>query len=729
MFCPDCTFVAFLVEIGKAVEKQNGGHYLSETKLRRDNGKVNRKLATLRLSKQKNYICIMKTPYIPTPLFFSLLFFLGSSIPAQQEIGRLTVDRYLSWEDVENAQLSPDGQQVIYTRRWVDAVNDNWESSLWIMNVDGKKNRFLVDVSSPKWSPDGTRIAFLATGKPGGTQVFVRWMDAEGAISQVSRLNESPSNIAWSPDGNSIAFQMVVPPDDGELWDINMPPKPNEADWTGNPTIIDRLNYRRDRVGYYPKGYRHIFTIPADGGTPHRLTHGDWHHDSYKWMPDGKAIVFESLRVEDAEYQWRESEIYSVDVNSGEIRQLSKRKGPDRGPVPSPDGRYIAYTGHDWSDDTYIEEGLYFMKADGSKPERIAGEMGRRPGNLTWSEDGSGVYYNAAMEGTSNLYFAPLSGKPRPVTKGKHMLRVTDIGKRGLAVGTLSSYHVPKNLVSFTIRKPSQIQTLYVSNKTHLSEVKLGEVEEIWYKSVDDFRIQGWIVKPPDFTPSKKYPLILRIHGGPHAMYNGGFDFKNQDHAANGYVVLYTNPRGSSGYGSAFGNAIKNAYPDKDFDDLMAGVDEVLSRGYIDEKNLFVYGGSGGGVLTAWIVGHTDRFTAAVSKAPVINWISFVGTTDGSSWYYNFAKLPWEDPSEHLRRSPLMYVGNVTTPTMLMTGEKDLRTPMEQTEQYYKALKLRKVPTAMIRLTDGWHSRSRPPTNFIRVQLYLRNWFERFSVE
>jgi dipeptidyl aminopeptidase/acylaminoacyl peptidase len=671
----------------------------------------------------------MKKLYITTQLFFSLLFLLGSSTPAQQEIGRLTVDRYLSWEDVENAQLSPDGQQIIYTRRWVDAVNDNWESSLWIMNVDGKKNRFLVDGSSPKWSPDGTRIAFLASGKPGGTQIFVRWMDAEGAVSQISRVTDSPSNITWSPDGTSIAFQMVVPPDDGELWNINMPPKPNEADWTGNPTIIERLNYRRDRVGYHPKGYRHIFIIPADGGTPHRLTHGDWHHNSYKWMPDGKAIVFESLRVEDAEYQWRESEIYSVEVNSGEIRQLSKRKGPDRGPVPSPDGRYIAYTGHDWSDDTYIEEGLYFMKADGSKPERIAGEMGRRPGNITWAEDGSGVYYNAAMEGTSNLYFAPLSGKPRPVTKGKHMLRVTDIGKRGLAVGTLSSYHVPKNLVSFTIRKPSQIQTLYVSNKTHLSEVKLGEVEEIWYKSVDDFRIQGWIVKPPDFNPSKKYPLILRIHGGPHAMYNGGFDFKNQDHAANGYVVLYTNPRGSSGYGSAFGNAIKNAYPDKDFDDLMAGVDEVLSRGYIDEKNLFVYGGSGGGVLTAWIVGHTDRFTAAVSKAPVINWISFVGTTDGSSWYYNFAKLPWEDPSEHLRRSPLMYVGNVTTPTMLMTGEKDLRTPMEQTEQYYKALKLRKVPTAMIRLTDGWHSRSRPPTNFIRVQLYLRNWFERFSVE
>jgi dipeptidyl aminopeptidase/acylaminoacyl peptidase len=658
------------------------------------------------------------------------LLVLGSSALADGKAGRLTVDRYLDWEDVADPQLSPDGRQIVYARRWIDKINDRWESSLWIMSADGSKKRFLVDGSSARWSPDGTRIAFLASGEPSGSQIFVRWMDAEGAVSQISRLTDSPSNIAWSPDGESIAFQMVVAPkDDGGWKKIDMPSKPKNADWTNPPTIIERLHYRRDRIGYFPKGFRHIFTIPADGGTPHQLTEGDWHHDSFRWMPDGKSIVFQSLRVEDAEYQWRESEIYAVDVTSGEIRPITKRKGPDGGPVPSPDGRYIAYTGYDFSDDTYIEDGMYVMNADGSNPRRIAGEMGRRPGNITWAEDGSGVYFNASIQGTSNLYFVPLSGEPRAVTEGNHMLRVSDIGKGGTAVGTLSSYHIPRNLVSLAIKNPSEIQTLHVSNKTVLAEVELGELEEIWYDSVDDYRIQGWIVKPPDFDPAKKYPLILRIHGGPHAMYSVGFDFKNQNHAANGYVILYTNPRGSSGYGSPFGNAIKNAYPDKDFDDLMAGVDEVISRGYIDEKNLFVYGGSGGGVLTAWIVGHTDRFTAAVSKAPVINWLSFVGTTDGSSWYYNFAKLPWDDPSEHLRRSPLMYVGHVTTPTMLMTGEKDLRCPMEQTEQYYKALKLRKVPTAMVRLTDGWHSRSLPPTNFIRVQLYLRNWFERFMVK
>lgn len=208
-------------------------------------------------------------------------------------------------------------------------------------------------------------------------------------------------------------------------------------------------------------------------------------------------------------------------------------------------------------------------------------------------------------------------------------------------------------------------------------------------------------------------------------MYNVGFNFAWQYHAAQGYVVLYTNPRGSSGYGSAFGNAIKNAYPGQDFDDLMKGVDEVIAQGSIDENNLFVYGCSGGGVLTSWIVGHTNRFAAASANCPVTNWLSFVGTTDGATWYYNFEKLPWEDPSEHLRRSPLMYVGNVTTPTMLMTGVNDLRTPISQTEEFYQALKLRKVPTAMIRFNDEFHGTTSKPSNFARTQLYLHYWFSK----
>ncbi|MEK7379480.1 MAG: prolyl oligopeptidase family serine peptidase, partial [Gemmatimonadota bacterium] len=351
----------------------------------------------------------------------------------------------------------------------------------------------------------------------------------------------------------------------------------------------------------------------------------------------------------------------------------------------------------------------------------------RSPQNLRWAADNSGVYFQVDESGARNLWFAPLTGAPRAITRGSHTLTVTDISSAGLAVGTRTTALKPNDVVAFELRQPDAFRQLTAVNEDILAGKTLGEVEEIWYPSVDGFRIQGWIIKPPGFDRSKKYPLMLTIHGGPHSMYFGAFNFGWQEHAANGYVVLYTNPRGSTGYGSAFGNAIKNAYPGKDYDDLMAGVDSVIGRGYIDERNLFVYGCSGGGVLTSWIVGHTKRFAAASANCPVTNWLSFVGITDSPGWYRNFARLPWEDPSEHLRRSPIMYVGNVSTPTMLMTGEMDLRTPIPQTEEYYTALKFRKVPTAMVRFNQEWHGTSSRPSNFLRTQAYLRYWFQRYS--
>ena len=339
------------------------------------------------------------------------------------------------------------------------------------------------------------------------------------------------------------------------------------------------------------------------------------------------------------------------------------------------------------------------------------------------------MYFTAQNEGVQNLYQLPLAGAGRvvPVTRGTHMLAVSDMSSKGLAVGTLASPSKPGDIVLFDVKSPTAIKQLTFVNDDILAGKKLGAVNEIWYTSSDGKKIQGWYITPPDFDPARKYPLQLHIHGGPHSMYGVGFNFGWQEHAANDYVVLYTNPRGSTGYGSAFGNAIKNAYPGKDYDDLMAGVDTVLAKGFVDAQNLFVTGCSGGGVLTAWIVGHTDRFAAASANCPVIDWLSFVGTTDGASWYYNFEKLPWEDPTEHLRRSPLTYVGNVKTPTMLMTGVNDLRTPMPQTEQFYSALKLRKVPTAMIRFNDEWHGTTSNPSNFMRTQLYLRYWFDKYK--
>jgi dipeptidyl aminopeptidase/acylaminoacyl peptidase len=344
-----------------------------------------------------------------------------------------------------------------------------------------------------------------------------------------------------------------------------------------------------------------------------------------------------------------------------------------------------------------------------------------------WAKDGTGIYFSVSEKGASNLHFVNLKGEIRPITKGQHMLAVSEITPAGFAIGTRSDPTKPGDIVTFDLKRPTEIRQLTSVNADVLDGKKLGAHHEIWFKGADNWEIQGWYITPPDFDPNRKYPLILTIHGGPHSMYGVGFNFAWQEHAANDYIVLYTNPRGSTGYGSAFGNAIKNAYPGKDFDDLMAGVDAVIAKGSVDTTNLFVYGCSGGGVLTAWIVGHTNRFAAAASQCPVINWLSFVGTTDGASWYRNFEKLPWVDPSEHLRRSPLMYVGNVKTPTMLMTGVNDLRTPIGQTEEFYEALKVMKVPTAMVRFNDEWHGTSSKPSNFIRTQLYLRDWFQKYS--
>ncbi len=656
-------------------------------------------------------------------LLFSIPFLLPTVLGAQNEPdGTLKLETYLDWEWVGSPEISPDGGQILYTRSWVDKIGDRRESEVWIMNADGSRKRRLVEGSSPRWSPNGDRIAFTARGEPQGSQLFVRWMDDEGAVTQVTRVDNGPGNVEWSPDGRHLAFTMSV--DSDHPWPISLPGRPEGAEWTQAPKVVERLQYRRDRRGYIDEGYTHLFVVPADGGTPRQLTDGDWNHSGVAWTPDGSEILFTSLRVEDAEHEWRQSDIYSVAVGSGEIRQLTDRSGPDGSPLPSPDGRLIAYTGNDLTTDTYITRKLYVMERDGSGARMISGDFDRQPSGLIWSDDSRGLYMTVRREGTSNVYFASVDGGVDPVTQGNHMLSVTSVGG-GLAVGTLSSPHSPGDIVAFSLDEPGEINRLTMVNDDVLAGVKLGEVEEVWYKSVDDYDIQGWVIKPPDFDPSREYPLMLAIHGGPHGMYNVGFNFAWQNHAANGYVVLYTNPRGSSGYGSAFGNSIKNAYPGKDFDDLMAGVDLVVGRGYIDEDNMFVYGCSGGGVLTSWVVGHTDRFAAASANCPVTNWLSFVGTTDGASWYRNFEHFPWDDPSEHLRRSPLMYVGNVTTPTMLMTGEGDLRTPMPQTEEYYQALRVLKVPTAMIRFKNEWHGTSSTPSNFLRTQMYLRGWFEK----
>ena len=651
----------------------------------------------------------------------------------QQRNARLiSLEQYLDWEEVSAPQLSPDGSQIAFGRRWVDKMNDRWESSVWIMNADGSRPRQLVQGSDVKWSPDGSRIAYIARGEPSGQQIFVRWMDANGAATQISHLTESPSGIEWSPDGKSIAFTMPVALKD-PAWRIPMPAAPKGAKWTEPPKIVTRLNYRSDRVGFTDENDRQIFVIPADGGTPRQMTDGNYNASGPVYSADGKYIYFSSYREPNSgdASAFRHSQIYAANTMTGEIRQITRGNGTNNGPQVSPDGKTIAYMHADSVEHTaYAEARLYMMNADGSNPHDVSRDLDRPISGLVWAPDNSGVYFNVESEGAKNLFFVNSAGQRRAITSGAQLLTVSDIGKNGLAVGVRSTPVKPNDVVRFTV-PATGTATAYTQltsvNDDVLAGKDLAQTEEIWYTSKDGLKIQGWIVKPPGFDPSKKYPLMLEIHGGPQSMYNVGFNFARQDHAANGYVMLYTNPRGSTGYGYKFVNAIQRAYPDKDFDDLMAGVDTVIGRGYIDPKNLFVFGCSGGGVLTAWTVGHTDRFAAAVSQCPVINWVSFVGQTDGASWYENFEKPFWEDPSEHLRRSPIMYVGHVKTPTLLMTGVLDLRTPIPQTEEFYRALRYRGIPTAMIRMNGEYHGTSSIPSNFLRTQLYLRSWFEKYG--
>ena len=666
------------------------------------------------------------------------LLLVPTVLTGQGTPDRLTLDLYWEYESVSDPQISPDGRQIIYTRQSFDKVNDRRQSSLWIMSADGTRDRFLVEGSNARWSPTGDRIAYTAQGKPRGTQVFVRWMDAEGAVSQITQVEKSPMGVSWSPDGKQIAFAMLV--EEKNTWPIKMPRAPEGAKWIEAPRIVERMKFRQDRVGFTDTGYSHVFVVPASGGTARQLTHGDFDDvnpfgtgRSLEWTRDGKNILFSAVRGDDAEYRWRESDIYAVDVASGSLRQLTTRRGPDDLPVVSPDGKTIAYTGFDWTKDTWIDSKIYLASMDGSNPRLVSGDWDRSPSDLTWAPDGSGLYFNAQDQGTENLYFLSLTGTQaatvQPVTQGVHMLSVSDIAANGTAVGVRSSFHQPPDVVRLDVKKPAAITQLTAVNDDILAGKKLGKVEEIWFTSPDGWKVQGWYITPPDFDPSRKYPMQLHIHGGPHSMYNVGFNYAWQEHAANGYVVLYTNPRGSTGYGSKFGNGIMRAYPGKDFDDLMAGVDAVVQKGFVDTRNMFVTGCSGGGVLTAWVVGHTDRFAAASSNCTIVDWISFMGTMD-MSWgnsgvIRNFEKQPWEDPEEYLRRSPLMFVGNVKTPTLLMTGELDLRTPIAQAEQFYRALKLRRVPTALVRFNNEWHGTSSTPSNFLRTQLLLRHWFEK----
>ena len=300
----------------------------------------------------------------------ALLLAAVASAQGQRPSDKLSLSDYLEWEGVQTPSFSPDGRQIVFTRRWIDRVNDKWESSVWIMNADGTRSRMMLKGSAARWSPDGTRIAYVAEGEPRGSQIFVKWVDVEGPATQVTRLTESPSDITWTPDGKSILFRMNVAPTSRSSWRVENQVnalKPRNATWTASPRIVEKLNYRRDGTGFTTENVSQLFIVTSDGGTPRQITDDEHGISSIDLSPDGRTVFFSSgPRTADGEYQWRESDVYAADLSTGKIRQLTTRRGPDSGPAVSPDGKLVAYTGYDWTDDTWVDSRMYVMNADGT---------------------------------------------------------------------------------------------------------------------------------------------------------------------------------------------------------------------------------------------------------------------------------------------------------------------------------------------------------------------------
>ncbi|MFM7404959.1 MAG: S9 family peptidase, partial [Erythrobacter sp.] len=585
-----------------------------------------------------------------------------------------------------------------------------------------------------RWSPDGTRLAYVST-EGGGAQLWVKWLKGGEAV-RLTGLPNSPSGITWSPEGAMIAYSMMV---EGAGLKLGSPPsgKPEGAKWAEPLEVYDLLAYRADGAGYLKPGFQKIFAIPATGGAPRQLTFGEYHDGgSLSFSKDGRTIYFSANRKPDWQSDPADGEIHALDVASGAITTLTSRNGPDFSPKVSPDGKLIAFLGYDDVGRVHEDEDLYVMAPDGTGLRNLTASWDFGPAGIVWDADGSGIYAQYDISGETRVARIGLDGAIRDVVEG-----LTGGGFDRPYTG--GSFSVAANdALAFTGGAPTfpaelqlasggKSRTLTNLNASLKAVKTMGEVRKITTKSsLDGLAIEGWLTMPPGYVAGTRVPLILEIHGGPFSAYGPHFASDNQLYAAAGYAVLSPNPRGSTSYGEDFANQIDKAYPGNDYFDLISIVDAAIAEGVADPDALFVTGGSGGGVLTSWIVGKTNRFKAAVTQKPVINWTSQVLTADGPAFFgrYWLGAQPWENQELYWKLSPLSLVGNVSTPTMVIVGAEDFRTPVSESEQYYTALRLRGVPTALIKIPGASHGgiAARPSQSGAKASAILA-WFAKYK--